>query len=380
MKNLKLVSLVALATNLTFIACIKDKTKPVTDEAVTTSPAYNVPTTYEFGSNTNLTSSNQRIAMLKELVTYIRSTHTATTNIVIDATKMRNMYSNLSNPFTDAGLLNLNSSGINLKEKTNTTYNLQTELDALFAEAASVSQGTASGLDGQAGKVLGPAPTTTAGTQAAYLMNAKGFEYKEVLEKGAMGAILYSEATTLLKNIGTFDNTSVIEGKGTAMEHAWDEAFGYFAVPVSFPTVTIGVSYWGSYCNSVNAATGLNATIMNAWLKGRAAISNKDNSGRDEARNQVMVAWEKVGAAKSINYLKQAKTNFANNGLRNHVLSEGVGLIKAFRYNPSKTISDADINTLLGYIGDNFYQVSLTNMDAAISKLATVFNLDASKL
>lgn len=381
MKTIKVLGLIALSTNLIFISCKKDTKTPVTEEPVTNvPPVYTVPTTYDFGTNTNLTPSNQRIAMLKELVAYVRSTHVATANIVIDATKMRNMYENISSPFADAGALGLNTSGLNLKGKTNNNFNFQTELDALFTEAATVSQGTVSGSDGQAGKVLGPAPTTTAGTQAAYLLNAKGFEYKELVEKGTMGALLYAEAMTLLKNIATYDNSTVVTGKGTAMEHAWDEAFGYFAVPVTFPTSTVGISFWGSYCNSVNAAIGSNATIMNAWLKGRAAITNKDDAGRDAARDIIIATWEKVGAARLITYLKQAKTNFANNGQRNHALSEGVGFIKAFKYNPSKTISDADINTLLGYIGDNLYQVTQTNIDAAISKVATVFNLDATKL
>jgi hypothetical protein len=279
--------------------------------------------------------------------------------------------------FADAGL---NSSGISLKEKSDNNFGFQAEVEAVFAEAAATSQGTVAGSDGTAGKVLGPVPTTSNGTQAAYLFNAKGFEYKELVEKGAMGAIMYYQAATILKNIGSYDNSTVIAGQGTAQEHAWDEAFGYFGVPASFPTSTAGLSYWGSYCNSVNAAIGSNATIMNVWLKGRAAISNKDNAGRDAARDIVVSTWEKVGAARFITYMKQAKTNFANNGLRNHALSEGVGFIKAFRYNPAKTISDTDINSLLTIIGDNLYQVSQAKIDEAIGKVATIFSLDASKL
>jgi hypothetical protein len=373
----------ALSGLTVFTACKKDTKKPTDENPPVDNPApptYTIPSTYDFGTNMSFKTSTQRVAMFKELIAYIRTTHNATTNISISSANLLNMYGNSGSPFADGGSLGLNASGISLKEKTNNTYNAIAELEAILNEAAATSQGTASGSDGVAGKVLGPAPTTTSGTQPAWLFDKNGFEYKELVEKGGMGAILYSEAMTILKKIDTYDNTNVIADQGTAMEHAWDEAFGYFTVPVSFPTNTTGLSYWGSYCNAVNTAIGSNATILNAWLKGRAAISNKDYTARNEARDIVVSTWEKIGAARFITYMKQAKTNFAIDGQRNHALSEGVGFVKAFRYNPAKKISEADINELLGYIGTNLYQISTTNIDAAINKMATVFNLDASKL
>lgn len=381
MKTLKYFSIFALASATLLTSCKKDKKDPIVDTPVEPQTnTYTVPTTYAFGANMDLTSSNQRVGMFKEIVNYVRTTHTATANVTISAQKMKDMYTNTGNPFADAANLGLNASGINMKDKTNNTYGASQELEAIFTEAANVSQTTAGGSNGTAGKVLGPVPTTTGAVQAAYLLNANGFEYKELVEKGGMGAMLYAEAMTILKKIGEYDNSTVVAGKGTAMEHAWDEAFGYFAVPVTFPTTTTGVSYWGSYCNAVNSAIGSNATIMNAWLKGRAAISNKDAVGRDAARDIVMATWEKVGAARFITYMKQAKTNFANDGARNHSLSEGVGFIRAFKYNPSKSISDTDITALMGFIGSNLYTVTESNIDASIAKMALVFSLDASKL
>lgn len=378
MKKNSYLSLIAIAVLLSVSSCKKDKTEPEPEPTPAPAPAYTVPTTYNFTS-ADLKTSTQRLAMFRELITYIRSTHTATANVTINAANMQNMYQNSGSPFADAGSLGLNASGISLKEKTNNGTGMVNELEAIFAEAASTSQSTVGASDGVAGKLLGPAPTTTNGTQAAYLVNSKGFEYKELVEKGGMGAIIYSEAMTILKNIGTLDNATVVNGL-TAQERAWDEAFAYFGVPVAFPTSTTGLLYWGSYCNSVNGALGSNQTIMNAWLKGRAAISNKDNAGRDAARDIVVTTWEKIGAARFITYLKQAKTNFSNDGARNHSLSEGVGFIRAFKYNPAKKITDSEIGELMGYIGNNLYQVSQTNLDAAISKMASIFSLDAGKL
>jgi hypothetical protein len=377
MKKFSYLSLIAIAALLSVSSCKKEK-KTEPEPEPTPAPVYTVPTTYTFTS-ADFKSSAQRLAMFKELITYIRTTHNATTNVTINSANMQKMYENSGSPFADAGSLGLNASGISLKEKTNNITGLVNELEAIFVEAASTSQSTVPASDGVAGKLLGPAPTTTNGTQSAYLVNSKGFEYKELVEKGGMGGILYSEAMTILKDIGTLDNATAVNGL-TAQERAWDEAFGYFGVPVAFPTTTTGLLYWGSYCNSVNTAIGSNQTIMNAWLKGRAAISNKDNAGRDAARDIVAATWEKIGAARFITYVKQAKTNFSNDGSRNHSLSEGVGFIRAFKYNPAKKITDGEISELMGYMGNNLYQVTQSNLDAAISKMASIFGLDQSKL
>lgn len=373
MKKVIYIPIIAL-TVAVFSNCKKDTKEP---EAPTTpapvTPAYSVPTTYNF-SNADFTSSTQRITMLGEITTYMRASHTTTaaSQPTVSAQKLKDMYSNVSNPFTDA---NLNSSGIQLKDKSGIAFSFPTELEGYFddCEPASVTAAanptTTTASSGVKGKLISPA--------RAVLVNGNGFEYKELAEKGIMGAVFYNQAMTILANISSYDNATVTNSS-TAQEKAWDEAFGYFGVPVSFPTSTVGLKNWGSYCNSVNVAIGSNTLIMNAFLKGRAAISNKDNTARDEARTVVMNTWEKVAAAKCISYLKGAKANLADQATLHHNLSEGYGFVLAFRYNPSKTISDADITTLLGYFGTNLFNLSAANLDLAISKLESVFSLNAS--
>lgn len=357
-------------------SCKKEKSpEPEEETPAPSGPSYNVPTTYNF-TNVNFSGSTTRIAMLGEMLTYIRTTHTTTLTpgATLSGQKLKDMYVNANNQFTDPAL---NASGFQLKDKTSTAFNLQNDLEAYFTEAettsiyAATSPTTITASNGVAGKLI-------SGTKA-YLVDANGFEYKELTEKGVMGGVLYYQAMTILANIGTYDNTTLVGGT-TAQEKAWDEAFGYFGVPVDFPTNLTGLKNWGSYCNSVNASIGSNATIMNAWLKGRAAITNKDNTRRDEARNTVAATWEKVGAARFITYVKAAKAGIADDATRNHSLSEGVGFIKAFKYSPLKSISDAQINQLLGYIGNNLYTVSTTNLDNAINTMATIFNLDPATL
>lgn len=379
MKNLTYLFTMALATILSFSSCKKDTKEPEPDPtpSVPTTPSYTVPTTYNYTNAANgITTATNCIAMLGELTTYLRSTHTTTaaSQPTLSAQKLKDMYANANNQFTLAAL---NTSGINLKAKTSTSLNFPTLQEANFDDAqpasitAAANPTVSSASNGVKGKLISPA--------RAILVDANGFEYKEYAEKGIMGAVFYYQATTLLAGIGALDNTTLTLVNGaTAQERAWDEAFGYFGVPIDFPTNLTGLKNWGSYCNSVNVATGSNSLIMNAFLKGRAAIVNNDNTGRDAARNAVVANWEKVVAAKCISYLKGAKNNLSDQATLHHNLSEGYGFVLAFQYNPNKTISQSDINVLLGYFGTNFYNLQTSNIDLAIAKLESVFGLNAA--
>lgn len=372
----KITKLIAFVTVVSLLA-VSCKKKDKEEDQIENPITYEVPTTYNFSKIDTLVP-RQAIAMLGELGAYIRKTHVNTNAYTLDLQKLRDYYANTGNPFS---FMSLNLSGVKLMDKTNNGYGLVGEFDAAFQDAVTASinsnadYDSTTAYDGHSGKLIN-------GTRYI-LVDANGIECKEFVEKNVMGAVFYFQATNLLNTIGSFDNTTVVNDL-TAQERAWDNAFGYFGVPVNFPTNLTGLKNWGSYCNAVNAATGSNKIIMDAWLKGRAAISNKDNAGRDEARDIVVRTWEKVGAARFITYAKGAKTNIAVPATFNHNLSEAIGFINAFKYNTAKTISDADIKILLGYFQTagvvNLYKVTPANIDNAINKMATIFNLDASKL
>lgn len=357
----------AILILLSSAGCKKKSPEP-TPEPQPSAPSYNIPTTYSF-SVMDYTTTSQYIDMLGELGGYMKTAHTTTASPALNGTKMQDMYVNANNQFTNTVL---GASGLQLKNQTSNTYTLQAILDAILLDAANVTASTPAASNGVAGKLI-------SGTKA-YIVDANGFVHQEVVEKGIMGGVFYYQAMLRLANIGSYDNNTVITGKGTAQENAWDIAFGFFGVPPAFPTTTVGIKNWGSYCNSVNSAIGSNTLIMNAFLKGRAAISNKDNNARDQARDVVVATWEKVGAARFITYMKTAKSNIADDALRCKYLSESIGFIKAFRYNSMKTISDSQIAQLEGYLGTNFYNITTTNVDNAINLVATIFNLDPNTL
>ena len=151
---------------------------------------------------------------------------------------MRNMYANENSPFTDQ---ELNSSSKNLKSKT---FASDTALFFQYfdnAEAASFDAGQEAS-NGQAGIL-----TSNDGNKA-YNVDANGIEWRQVILKHMMGAVFYYQAVSVYlsdERMGnSVDNTNLVDGKNyTLMEHYFDEAFGYFGVPIDFPTNTEGVRY-----------------------------------------------------------------------------------------------------------------------------------------
>ncbi|MBC7861466.1 MAG: DUF4856 domain-containing protein [Bacteroidia bacterium] len=344
-------------------SCKKDKTE---DPAPTPATGYTIPTTYNF-TNLNYSGQTTRLIMLDSITNYMKK---GNNGILLSGTQMKNMYSNTGSPFGDAAL---DGSGKQLKNKT---YSLeQSYFDGLFDSLAIVSQsGTSVGSNGVAGVV-----TSTANPSKKYLMDKNGLEYAQVIRKQLMGAVFYFQAIeTYLASLPTDDNTTIVAGEGTVMEHHCDEAFGYFGVPVDFPVNLSGIKYWGDYCNEVNPAVAANTPLMNAFIKLRAAVSNKDNTTRDAQVVIIRQQWERVVAGAAILELTEAKTNFSDDAVRNHVLSEAVGFINSLKYNSNKQISTTQINTALSSLGTNFYTITITDIDNSINTINAVYNFNLS--
>lgn len=368
----KYIILTAITIGSLTFSCKKDKSPEPETTPTPTGPTYTVPTTYTF-TNVNYSGQTTRLDMLNELGVYMKTANTSGT--ILDAQKMKDMYSNSNNQFSSSAL---NTSGKQIKDKVFSLDQLMFE--AYMDTLASVSTSTVTGSNGVAGVVTSPNDATK-----KYLCAANGIEYTQVIEKGLMGALAYYQTAAVYlddSKIGvTVDNTTVVAGQGTAREHHWDEAFGYFGAPVDFPnTATISQArFWAKYCNARNTILSSNATIMNAFLKGRAAISNNDNTTKEEQRTIIRDNWEKVIAATIISYINSTKNNFADDAVRNHNLSEVIGFIMNLKYNPTKKITNAQITQLEGYIGRNLYNVTTQNLDNAKDLLSTVYGLDSVK-
>tara|TARA_B110000091_G_scaffold104247_1_gene113266 strand:- start:10497 stop:11579 length:1083 start_codon:yes stop_codon:yes gene_type:complete len=354
--------LILLVLSIALLASCGDKDE---NENKNVAEGYKVPSTYNF-ENVSYSGQTNRLDMLKELTSYIKTGHVE--NASLDAQSMKNMFGNSNTPFANA---DLNAS---TKQLQNKTYSVEAELYVSLFDSIAKYAGQAGGTDGQAGLVTGDGRTI--------LVDANGMEYAQLIDKGVMGSCFYYSATSSYLSddkIGdAVDNTTVTEGKGTAKEHHFDEGFGYFGAPIDFPTNTEGVSFWAKYSNNRDAVAGTNV-IMDAFIKGRAAISNKDKSAQNDAVAEIKIQWEKISAATAIHYLNDADAKFNDDADRCHVLSEAYAFIKALKYNVDASIDGAKVDEILVALGGNFWSITPTQIENARNILATAAGLESEK-
>lgn len=358
---------------------VVDTTDTTATDTTTNTNEYTVPTTYTFvdaagNSTVYYGGQSERLSMMAEMTTYMKTGNTAGT--VLDAQLLKDMYSNENDAFTDT---TLNASSKQVKSKTYS--DVQLAFEDLMDSMAVASAADAVGSNGVAGIV------TSGDGAKTYLMDANGFEYTQLIEKGLMGALMYFQITSIYladdkigSSVDNVTQSDTAAGKYyTSMEHHWDEAFGYFGVPVDFPTVTSGVQYIGKYSNEVDAIMGTNKKLMDAFLTGRAGISNDDMVAKDAAVVTIRKEMELVFGAVAIHYLNGGIANIGDDAIRNHQLSEAVAFIQGLQYNVDRTITDEKIIAVLALIGDNLYEVSPTMLNAAKDLLSTELGLDAVK-
>lgn len=348
---------ILLALTILLIAGCRDKC----DDPI----CFDVPTTYAF-PNVSYTGQTERLDMLEEMTVYMKTGNTAGT--VLDAQVLKDMYANENNPFSF-------TSSKQLKSKT---FSLDTDMfENWMDNMALASKSTLAGSNGVAGVV----ESNSGGKQ--YLFDENGIEYTQLIEKVLMGAVFYYQASSVYlgeDKIGAgVDNETIIDGEGTDMEHHWDEAFGYLGVPMNFPANTDDARFHGKYCNSRDALMGTNDRIMDAFILGRAAISEKDMDIKDQQVPVIRQAWEDVIAATAIHYLNGGNADIADDALRNHQLSEAIAFTRSLKYNVSKRITETQIDQVLNLIGDNLYEVTSADLIAARDLLSSVYGLDSIK-
>jgi hypothetical protein len=322
-----------------------------------TAPTYTIPTTYNF-ANANFADATTRLGEITEMTTLMKN---ATTG-VLSATALKNMFSNTGSPFATAAY---NTSGIQIKDQCAALF--QTDALSFIDSLVKVSTSTTVASRGVAGVGSSSATPTS-----KYALTATGVNYAQVFTKSIMTGLVTYQIVTIMNNMAklSYDNTTNVNGE-TAMEHAWDMAFGYWGVPIDFPTNKTGVKLWGSYTTQVDSGYKANKILMNAFLTGRAAISNKDNATIVAQANIITAAMEKLSSAAALQEVNEIKASISDNIARNSRLSECYGFIYSIKYNPYKTaLTDAQINTILALFPKNYYDLTstdVTNIQAAIA-------------
>ena len=228
------------------------------------------------------------------------------------------------------------------------------------------------------------------GTAMAYTAD-DGVDMSQMINKVLIGAVPYYQATGVyLNGLLERDNSEARDGEDpyTAMEHAWDEAFGYFGAARDYARYTddqlagsvddftfdsngdgsIDFKSEYNFGLSRNAAkrdkggTGVDLTkeIFDAFLAGRTAITNQGTVEEISAHRQAAAeGMEKVIAATVVHYINDTLSDMSQLGTAdenranlNKHWAEMKGYTVALQYNPFKLISDGQLRELHGIMGE----------------------------
>ena len=361
----KALSLLGMATVLTLSSCDDDAVDPIDNTPDETT--VELPTTYNF-ENVDYSGQLARLQMVNMLVGKAREANDGTTVITED--ELNAIYANESGDLF----------GTDKQIKDKTSDPAKTEMGTYFAMIEELSGDTANLVGGR-------------------LYSETGVEPVQMIAKGLMGALMYYQATSvyLEDEKMSADNTSVTEGKGTAMEHHWDEAFGYFGAPTDFLTEEVPegtedpaekVWFWASYANQRKDVVDVREEIFNAFIAGRAAISRGDLEARDEAIATIKENWELLVAANAVHYINSALENLENNaeGDFYHHMSEGKAFFNGLRYNLDKSITTEQINEIDALIGEDFKEdfnnpeETKEDLTEALVKIQEIFEFTDSQM
>jgi hypothetical protein len=364
-----------------------EKAKKNDGSCIFAESSLSVPGNYSFldqdGNNTvSFSGQTQRQHMLIEIIAYIESANTP--GISIDSQLLKNMYANEGVTWEDSNGLGLNESTKNLKGKTaasegNADPMWQAYFENLFDQLEAISGSTIdqefSGGPGIAGVVQ-----SSTNPDKAYLMNEQGWDLAEMVEKGFMGAVFYNQCTMwyLSNDEMNVDNSAAEDADNgkyyTAMEHHWDEAYGYLTDGINFPTDGTD-HFWGKYADGRNDLLGLADNLSLAFRTGRAAIVAKDYGTRDAQIEEIRHDFALVSAATAIHYLNGTLENLADHALRNHQLSEAWAFIDALRFGQLDGLSVGIIDGWLATIGTDFYAATSVDLNLVKDELASQYGL-----
>ncbi|MFY9160400.1 DUF4856 domain-containing protein [Aquirufa ecclesiirivi] len=329
----------------------------------------------------DLKSGNTHYKMFQALNYYLGAA--VRDNKALDANLMKAMYANSANSFTDIVSLKivgseLNTSGLALRnitassKSTTEAESARARLDALLGEMATVSNSYAN-----------TASKGVAGKLGTYLVDAKGIETAQIIQKSLIGALQLDYIGNVLLNTGlTANNYTLVSGKKyTALEHHWDEAYGLLTLnPIYLAGSTNTVrgtseSFLGSYIWEYNKASYANFHL--AFLKGRAAIVNNDMTELKKQAAYIRNESEKAIAAAAVGYLAKWKSG-TTDAARAHAIGEGLGFIYSLRYctsyNVDAKFSDDILNALINS-PNGFWDLTNDKINAASEAISTKFKL-----
>lgn len=250
------------------------------------------------------------------------------------------------------------------------------------------------------------------GTPAVYT-TAQGIDLSMAVSATLATSVFLANGVRLLSNISSNANNNLLARTNyTAMENAWDRAFGCFGAAIFYPLYPD--DYWQNtpYADHNNdqlinftqeytftfaalaaqrdgigdAQTNFTETLFNAWLSGRTAITNKSDLQRSAARQTLLTEWQRLTAATAIHHLNALLIQLPNYGtpaqnlplLNRHWTGFWVYL-GALRYFNPPTANLTNLLALLGnepvyaQPGSDAYNNYLTKLNQIKTALKTAY-------
>ncbi|SMO79958.1 DUF4856 domain-containing protein [Solitalea koreensis] len=336
-------------------------------------------------STVDVSTGNFRYRVFQGINTYANTWKTQT----VDANVLKKMFANTDNPFTattnpaPADYTALNASGVQLRNVTAASLSatdaeaVRTKIESDFTTLATISiSANIPAVRGVAGYVLNASNAKT-------LVDTKGFETTQIIQKGLIGAFSLDYISNVLLNKGLdADNYTLVAGKNyTQLEQNWDEAYGSLTLnPIYLAGSTdsqkgTAESFLGSYIWEYNKANY--AKIYPAFLKGRAAIVNNDKTELKAQALFIRTQMEKAIAAAALGYLGKWKTG-TDEGTRAHAIGEGLGFIYSLRFatihGANAKFSDDILSALVGSSG-GYWDLTNDKINAADAAIRAKFAL-----
>jgi hypothetical protein len=295
------------------------------------------------------------------------------------------MFSNIGNPFTDisTNTISVNGDQLNGSEVDLRSVVASSRPDTEAEAIRTTIEGYFEEIEEASHFVANTASPGVAGKLGNYLVDERGIELAQIIQKSLIGALELDYIGNVLLDEGlTADNHTLVANKNyTELEHNWDEAYGLLTLnPVYLKgstNDTRGTTEFGagSYIWEYNKANYAN--IHPAFLKGRAAIVNNDMAAVEAQATFIRTEFEKAIAAAALGYLEKWKTG-ATDAARAHAIGEGVGFIYSLRFatihNVDAAFSDNIINGLIGAT-NGFWEIDANKINTASNAIKAKFNL-----
>lgn len=388
-----------------FTACSNDD-----NNNIDVDPTIQNPSSYAFernGSNTvDFNGQSTRLEMGGELETELKNTG-QTSMTLLNMFAHEEGENNFANPLLNASNKNLRSKTAASLDyfSTNATNQaliradfenwINFQVDEVFPNWNSAAS---EGVSGQLAD----------GSSTRYV-NSMGLEYDQMVIKGLIGALVVDQtlnnylSPAVLDGGGNRSNNDLditVEGKAyTAMEHFWDEAYGYVfglnADPAN-PNDDLGAdSFLNKYIGRVEGDVdfaGIADEIFQAFKLGRAAIVAKNYDVRDAQADIIKTKISEIIGIRAVYYLQQSKPSLTQEvpayGTAFHDLSEGYGFIYSLQFtrNPindtpyfTKAEVDAFLLDLMDDGSNGLWDVQVATLDAISEAIAARFEFSLAQ-